>query len=238
MERTRLRNILVILFIILVLLFASWYAYDFFHSRRLAQDDVEEVLKTESDETSLTAQNTEPREQIVESPAEPTPEPVVPAPAAEPAAADPVPEPVKPAEPELIPRHKTGEHTVRKGESFSLITGFYWEDIFLWPDLYIRNSMRSDDPDLIYPDEIIKIYNRLGIGDEFTRRETDEILEAYLQVYRVYKKLGDEKNNSVWSLLWCAARYDHDFLKKYGDRIDPEDRAMAQKYIDEQGFLD
>lgn len=231
MERTRLRNILVILFIILLLLFASWFAYDSFHSRRMAQDDVEEILKTSVDKP---ADEPEPQLQSEEIPAEPAEsEPV-----AETAVTDPVPEPEKPAEPELLPRHETGEHTVKKGESFSLITGFYWEDIFLWPDLYIRNSMRSDDPDLIYPDEIIKIYNRLGIGDEFTRRETDEILEAYLQVYKVYKKLGKEKNNSVWSLLWCAARYDHDFLEKYGDRIDPEDRAMAQKYIDEQGFLD
>ncbi len=235
MERTRLRNILVILFVILILLFASWYAYDYFHSRREAQDDIEEILKTPAHKPVETSKEVPLQEEPAAEPAPETavPEPVVPEPVVKMPDA-----PEETAEPELIPRHRTGEHVVKEGESFSLITGFYWEDIFLWPDLYIRNNMRSDDPDLIYPDEIIKIYNRLGVGDQFTGRETEEILEAYLQVYRVYKKLGDEKNNSVWSLLWCAARYDHDFLENYGDRIDPEDRAMAQKYIDEQGFLD
>ena len=141
MERKRLRNILVLLFIILVLLFAAWYAYDYFHARRAAKDDIEEITET----TALQPAE-EPQVQVEEVKPEPAPEPV-----AEPVTEEPPAKPEKPAEPELIPRHKTGEHVVKKGESFSLITGFYWEDIFLWPDLYIRNSMRSEDPDLIYP---------------------------------------------------------------------------------------
>ena len=144
----------------------------------------------------------------------------------------------EPAVPDMPERYITGTHEVVEGESFSLVTGYYWDDIFLWPDLYIHNEMRTDDPDLIYPEEIIDIYNRLGEGDSYTPRETEAILKAYIQVYRIYKALGPKKNNSVWSLLWCAAKYDHDFLEKYGSEIDPEDKAMAQKYIDEEGFLD
>ena len=33
-------------------------------------------------------------------------------------------------------------------------------------------------------------------------------------------------------------RYDHDFLQLFSNRIDPADKAMAQKYIDEEGYLD
>ncbi|MDC7233224.1 MAG: hypothetical protein PQJ58_08320 [Spirochaetales bacterium] len=227
MERKRLRNILILLIILALLIVGFWYGTGYLKERRSAADDMEKIRDlqnvlemepaVEAEDAPLTEPETEPvSEKEPEERIEETPVP----------------------EPEKTERYVTGEHTVKKGEYFSLITGFYWEDVFLWPDLYIRNSMRSDDPDLIYPDEIITIYNRLGKGDEFSTRETSEILEAYLQVYRIYKKLGDEKNNSVWSLLWCAARYDHDFLENYKDRIDPEDRAMAQKYIDEQGFLD
>lgn len=227
MEPKRLRNILFILFFILILLFGAWYGYDWLQEKRRQQDDIEEIIERDAgiqeEQSALEPESEKTVEQPVqEAEPEETDEP-----AAEELSED-----------EKIHRYVTGDHTVKKGESFSLITGFYWDDIFLWPDLYIRNSMRSDDPDLIYPDEIITIYNRLGAGDKFTGQETENILEAYLQVYRVYKKLGERKNNSVWSLLWCAARYDHEFLDKYSDRIDPEDRAMAQKYIDEQGFLD
>ncbi len=37
-------------------------------------------------------------------------------------------------------------------------------------------------------------------------------------------KRGDPKN--------------HDFLEIYAESIDTEDRAIAQRYIDEEGFLD
>lgn len=227
MEPKRLRNILYFLFFIVLILFGARFAYDFFQNRRLQKDDLEKITQIEKQQivAEEAAEKPEPELEIVDEP-EPEQEVIV---------EEVIPEEV---EAEEIRRYITGEHTVKKGESFSLITGYYWEDIFLWPDLYIRNDMRSDDPDMIYPDEIIKIYNRLGIGNTFSGQDTEEILEAYLQVYRVYKNLGEKKNNSVWSLLWCAAKYDHDFLDNYKDRIDPDDRAMAQKYINEEGFLD
>lgn len=222
MERKRLRYILISLIVLALLIVGFWFSTEFLKNRRSDNEDLEKIrdlqnilemepaIETEEIEETIGKLEETPKSEIVEV------------------------QTVK----EKAERHVTGEHTVKKGEYFSLITGFYWEDVFLWPDLYIRNSMRSDDPDLIYPDEIITIYNRLGTGETFSSNETSEVLEAYLEVYRIYKRLGDRKNNSVWSLLWCAARYDHNFLENYKDRIDPEDRAMAQKYIDEQGFLD
>jgi hypothetical protein len=139
---------------------------------------------------------------------------------------------------EEIVRYVVDSHTVLYGESFSLITGMYWDDIFLWPDLYVRNDMASKDPDLIYPDEIVDIYNRLGRGDEYSEAEKEMILDAYIQVYDRFKALGPEKDGSAWTLLWCGAKYDHDFLDLYADRIEPDDLAMARKYIAEEGFLD
>lgn len=230
MERKRLRNILISLITLAILIVGFWFGTGFLKERRSAKEDQEKIRDLQNilemepvleadliEETEIEAEETPEAEPMVETIAEPIEESAV---------------------QNKIERHITDVHTVKKGEYFSLITGFYWEDVFLWPDLYIRNSMRSDDPDLIYPDEIITIYNRLGRGEKFSSNETSEILEAYLEVYKIYKKLGDRKNNSVWSLLWCAARYDHDFLENYKDQIEPEDRAMAQKYIDEQGFLD
>jgi hypothetical protein len=152
-------------------------------------------------------------------------------------------EPEEPAEdpfesPTVPERYIVDHHRVVKDESFSLVTGIYWDDVYLWPDLYIRNEMQSEDPDIIYPDEIIDIYNRLGKGDIYNDIEKDEILKAYIEVYDIYKKLGPEKENSVWALLYSGAKYDHDFLELFSDRIDPADKAMAQKYIDEEGYLD
>ena len=224
MERKPLRNTLFILFFILILLLGAYFYINMQHDKISGRNDsvmvqspgiskVEE--KTEADKPEPAA--------VKEEEAAPEP-PAVPQ--------------ASPAQPSAPKRFVTAHHTVEEGESFSLVTGYYWDDIFLWPDLYVRNDMRSDDPDLIFPQEIIDIYNRLGDGDIYSDVETEEILKSYLKVYRVYKELGDEKNNSVWSLLWCAAKYDHDFLDKYTSLIDPEDLEMARKYVEEEGFLD
>ncbi len=149
---------------------------------------------------------------------------------------EPVPEP-EPIEEEIV-RFVVDSHKVIGGESFSLITGKYWDDFFLWPDLYVLNDMKSEDPDLIYPDEIIDIYNRLGTGDRFNEREKTMILDAYIEVYDRFKALGPHKNGSAWTLLWCGAKYDHSFLDMYAYRINPDDLEVARRYIEEEGFLD
>ena len=229
MERKPLRTILFLLFFILILLLGAYFYINMRKDRIAGSNDavmIQSPLPFRRAETQPQAPQTEEAEEspivvteALESPAAPAPEPI-------------------PQAPPLPERFVVDRHTVEEGESFSLITGYYWEDIFLWPDLYVRNEMRTDDPDLIYPQEIIDIYNRLGRGDSYTAVETEEILRSYLQVYRIYKALGPEKNNSVWSLLWCAAKYDHQFLDKYASLIDPEDLAMARKYIEEEGFLE
>ncbi|MDA3850989.1 MAG: hypothetical protein PF447_06920 [Spirochaetaceae bacterium] len=146
-------------------------------------------------------------------------------------------EDLTPQEEEIL-RFITGTHKVKPGESFSLITGKYWDDIYLWPDLYVRNDMSSDDPDLIFPDEIIDIYNRLGVGDSYTEAERDEILNAYIEVYHVFKSLGDRKDSSARSLLYTATKYDENFMDIYRSEIDPDDRRAVEQYIADRGYLD
>ncbi len=139
---------------------------------------------------------------------------------------------------DVIKRYIVRRHDVVEGESISLIAGRHWDDIYLWPDLYLLNRLDSGDPDLIYPDEIVDIYNRLGRGNEFHENEKEMILNAYIEVYDIYKALGPHKNSSAWTLLWCGTRYDKSFLDLFAHRIASNDMAMARKYIAEEGFLD
>jgi len=137
-----------------------------------------------------------------------------------------------------IRRYVVDKHVVLMGQSFSVITGIYWDSYFLWPDLYVHNDLRSEDPDLIFPDEIVDIYNRLGTGSTYTQAERALIMDAYIKVYDRFKALGPHKNGSAWTLLWCAAKFDENFLDAYSRRIDPDDLAIARRYVDEEGHLD
>ena len=191
MERKPLRNTLFILFFLLILLLGAYFYINMQHDKISSRNDAVMVQSPGKSTDKGRNQTEQPETAAAEETAQPEPPAFKPAP---------------PAEPSAPERFVTGHHTVEEGESFSLVTGYYWDDIFLWPDLYVRNDMRSDDPDLIFPREIIDIYNRLGNGDIYSDIETEEILKSYLKVYRIYKELGDVKNNSVWSLLWCAAK--------------------------------
>jgi len=146
--------------------------------------------------------------------------------------------PASPSQEARIHRYVVDRHVVLMGQSFSLITGIYWDSYFLWPDLYIHNNMRSEDPDLIFPDEIVDVYNRLGAGDTYTQTERALIMDAYIKVYDRFKALGPHKNGSAWTLLWCGAKFDENFLDNYSHRIDPDDLAIARRYVDEEGYLD
>jgi len=137
-----------------------------------------------------------------------------------------------------IRRYVVDKHVVLMGQSFSVITGIYWDSYFLWPDLYVHNDLRSEDPDLIFPDEIVDIYNRLGTGSTYTQAERALIMDAYIKVYDRFKALGPHKNGSAWTLLWCGAKFDENFLDAYSRRIDPDDLAIARRYVDEEGHLD
>ena len=135
-------------------------------------------------------------------------------------------------------RYVIDKHIVLMGQSFSMITGIHWDDYFLWPDLYVHNDMRSEDPDLIFPDEIVDIYNRLGTGNTYTQTERALIMDAYIKVYDRFKALGPHKKGSAWTLLWCGAKFDESFLNKYSHRIDPDDLMTARRYVDEEAYLD
>lgn len=129
---------------------------------------------------------------------------------------------------------------VRKGDWFAKIVGRHWEDLFLWPDLYMLNAgqMRTKDPDLIYPDETVEIYQSLVADGEFSEDDRDVLLRSYLKVYGMYKSLGSYKDQAAGRLLASAVRYDKDFLNRYSDQIEAEDRKLAEQLLAEQDYLD
>jgi nucleoid DNA-binding protein len=146
-------------------------------------------------------------------------------------------------------------YTVKKGDSIFSIAKNYWENEYLWPDLYILNKEEFSDPDLIFPNDKITVYEKLGEPDKFSRKQKDQIVQAYIGIYRIYRALGEKDladgkaakdnnkiafgekrvNDSRWT-LYTAIRYDHDLLKKYKDAIYPEDIEILQKYIDKFGY--
>lgn len=134
-------------------------------------------------------------------------------------------------------------YTVKKGDSIFSISKQFWENEYLWPYLYITNQTQYSDPDLIHPNDKIVIYEKIGEPKSFTKEEREEVVQAYIGIYRIYRYLGEQDikkghkskglkriNDSQWT-LYTALRYDHKLLSKYKDAIYPEDIILLKKYI-------
>ena len=140
-------------------------------------------------------------------------------------------------------RTHISDHTVHKNDWFAKVTNKYWDDLYMWPDLYTlnqgnRRNLSSSDPDLIYPGEKISIYESLTADGDFSDQDCRTLLSAYLKVYKMYKQLGESKDLAAAQLLASAVRYDEDFLDDYSGVIAAKDKQMALRLLKEQKFLD
>ncbi|HOJ63444.1 MAG TPA: HU family DNA-binding protein [Spirochaetota bacterium] len=137
------------------------------------------------------------------------------------------------------------EYTVKIGDTIFDIADRYWNNKYLWPDLYVLNKESVSDPDLIYPGDKLLIYEKLGDPEKFNKKQRQKIVEAFIGVYRIYRSFGEKDiengnikkgekriNDARWT-LYTALRYDKDLLKKYKDAIYPQDIEMIKYWQQE-----
>jgi hypothetical protein len=192
----------------------------------------------------------------VEPAEEPEAVPDVPDEPAQESEPEPEPEP-EPAEPQVVPseREVTGRHTVQSGDTFYDISGSYWGNEHLWPDLYVLNQDGYPDPDLMRPGEVVEIYPSLDSDGELSTRDISVLSDAYVETYRAYRKVGIEalergrasgsrywiersrnKINKAHWLLYSGHRFNRELLGTYAERIDDRDERVVRRYLERFGY--
>jgi len=123
-------------------------------------------------------------------------------------------------------------HIARPGDSFSLLAELYWDDIFLWPHLYMLNSSLYPDPDKLYPGNPVNIPPAPGAEDRKTMEQ--DILSVY-QIYKNFisldsnpERVSFRKRNLYKSLAGAEILYPG-FLDRHNTVIDSIDRAKAKE---------
>lgn len=175
-------------------------------------------------------------------------------------AAEPEEEPAamqEPAEPPPSAREVERRYTVTEGDTFFGLAGRIWEDQHLWPDLYTLNRDGFPNPDLILPGETVNIYPSLKADGSLTEPELAVLLEAYVDTYRRYRRIGEGAlsrgretgsqyqiqrgrlyvNKAQW-LLYSGLRYSRDLLDRYAAEIDEGDLRAVRQYVERFGYVD
>ncbi len=188
-----------------------------------------------------------PEPEPVEEPAaqsepelEPEPEPEATAPATEPAAErDPD---------ELGDRPVIAEHIVRWGDNFFMLASRYWDNAYLWPDLYAANRETFSDPDFMLPGQRINVPESVLEDGTLSAAETVVVSEAHVVAYERYRRLGEvtlargRETESQWLInkshwvLYSALRYNPDLLEEFAHRISTADRQVVQAYVRKYGM--
>ncbi len=159
----------------------------------------------------------------------------------------------------MVPAERTviERHTVESGDTFYEISGSYWNNEHLWPDLYMLNRERFPDPDLMRPGDIVEIYPSLASDGELSARDINVLSQAYVDTYRVYRTLGIEalergrergsrywilrsriKINKAHWLLYSGHRFNRDLATEYADSIDERDLRVVRGYLERFGYPD
>ena len=178
-----------------------------------------------------------------------------PSPEPEPEPSDP--EPSEPAGPAVVSAERTvsARHTVEAGDTFYEISGSYWNDEHLWPDLYMLNRERFSDPDLVRPGDIVEIYPSLASDGELSAQDIEVLSQAYVDTYSVYRRIGIEalergrergsrywitrsriKINKAHWLLYSGHRFNRNLAAEYAERIDERDLRVVRDYLERFGY--
>jgi len=95
------------------------------------------------------------------------------------------------------PKYYEDEYTVLKGETLSKISGysFIYNDITKWPIIYRANRDQIKDPNLIYPNQVLKIPRGLPNTWKVYKGECLWRIASYPEVYG---------NGTKWSIIYRA----------------------------------
>ncbi len=118
-------------------------------------------------------------------------------------------------------------HNIRKGDRLWTISKFFYEDPYLWPNIFRVNYDVIEDPDVLEVGRTIYVPTLEGKVGNLSRKDIINIIEGYVRVYLTYHRLG--KINAPY-FLWVAAQYNiPGLLDQYKNKIAESDRRFILK---------
>ncbi len=120
-----------------------------------------------------------------------------------------------------------GQHTIKPGEKLWTISQDFYNQAYLWPNIYRANLYKVKNPDLLSIGNEIQIPFLRGKPGNLTQKDIEEIAEGFIEVYLFYKNLGDKKAQYY---LWVVKKLNvNEVIDRFRDRIDEKDLELVDK---------
>lgn len=120
-----------------------------------------------------------------------------------------------------------GTRQVQSGDKLWTIANEYYQQAYLWPNIYRVNLNRIDNPDILSIGENLEIPPLQGEPGSLTRQDRDEIAAGFIEVYLDYKRLGKQEAQYY---LWVVSKWEvQEVIQRYKNRIDDADLKFTSE---------
>ncbi|MGH7456592.1 MAG: HU family DNA-binding protein, partial [bacterium] len=120
-----------------------------------------------------------------------------------------------------------GTHRVATGDNLWGISGTYYRDHYLWPNIYRVNTATIPNPDILQIDQSLEVPALYGPPDKLTKADRRHLAEGYFLLYRYYK---ENASSLAPYALWAAVQYDAAIKTEHAAELSDDDLAFLQAH--------
>lgn len=123
------------------------------------------------------------------------------------------------------PNQLTRIHTVKAGDDLWALSKNYYQNVYLWPNIFRANQQVLTNPDILSNNLQLSVPKLEGSHDHLTENDRENIAKGYVMVYLAYHHLNKP---DAYTYLWVARETAGSaFLDSYTQKIDSADLRKA-----------
>lgn len=120
-----------------------------------------------------------------------------------------------------------GTHRVALGDKLWALSGTYYRDPYLWPNIYRVNTTAIQNPDVLERDQQLVLPILYGPPEKLTSEDRRHLAEGYFLLYRHYRNHDPALAPFA---LWAAVRYDARIKTAYAAELREDDLAFLEAH--------
>ncbi len=120
-----------------------------------------------------------------------------------------------------------GTHRVAAGDNLWGISGTYYRDHYLWPNIYRVNTATIPNPDIVQIDQSLEVPALYGPPEKLTEADRRHLAQGYFLLYRYYK---ENASSLAPYALWAAVQYDAAIKAEHATELSEDDLAFLQAH--------